>query len=265
MKPKKVLLICPSFAEYEKAVDTINCEKVYYMLEEKNDFKMTSDYMDMINDDIDMIFICQPNNPTGNLTDVILLEKIIKRCAQTNTFIVIDECFTDFIKNGKSLSTVKLIAEYNNILILKAFTKMFAIPGIRLGYGICSNQDVLEKIYSIRQPWNVSHTADMAGRAACRIHNLTVDETVKYIEQEKKYLLSAFDRLKIKYFKPDANYIFFKAKCGLKEEMSNKGILIRDCSNYKGLNKGYYRIAVKKHCENIRLIKALEECIWQGL
>ena len=72
-------------------------------------------------------------------------------------------------------------------------------------------------------------------------------------------------RLKIKYFKPDANYIFFKAKCGLKEEMSNKGILIRDCSNYKGLNKGYYRIAVKKHCENIRLIKALEECIWQGL
>ena len=265
LKPEKVLLICPSFAEYEKAVDTINCEKIYYMLEEENDFKITSDYIDMINDDIDMLFICQPNNPTGNLTDASLMEKIIEKCVQTNTFIIIDECFIDFIKNGKSFSSVKLIAEYNNMLILKAFTKMFAIPGIRLGYGICSNKGVLEEIYSVRQPWNVSYTADMAGRAACGTHNIVVDETVKYIEHEKKYILAELNRLKIKYFKPDANYIFFKAKYTLKEEMAEKGILIRDCSNYRGLNSGYYRIAVKKHSENIRLIKALEECIWQSL
>ncbi|GFI62575.1 threonine-phosphate decarboxylase [Clostridiales bacterium] len=262
LKPRRAVLISPSFAEYEKAADTIGCEKIFYTLTEEKGFAIDEDYLKLITRDTDMIFICQPNNPTGLLTDMTIMEKIIERCVETDTMAVIDECFLSFVRNCENYSTKRMLKS-GNIFILKAFTKLFAIPGVRLGYGICGNKEILEKIYAIRQPWNVSHTAEEAGIAACSIYKDVEARTVGFIEREREYISDRLKCLGIKCFPASANYILFKAECGLKEKMANKGILLRGCGNYRGLDENFYRVAVKKHEENEEMLKALEECLWQ--
>lgn len=260
LKPKRALIMSPTFAEYEKAVDTMDCEKIFYTLREKDGFEVRDDYLEMT-DKADMVFICRPNNPTGYFMPTEFLRKVLDRCERNGTFVVVDECFTDFVGNSESI--VKYIGEYKNLLVLKAFTKMFAVPGVRLGYGICSDRNIIEKMYAVRQPWSVSHTAEEAGIAACGIYERTVRETVSLIERERKYITSELKRLGVKYFEPTANYILFKAYEGLKGDMAARGILIRDCGNYRGLDGGFYRTAVKAHEDNRLMISALEECLWQ--
>lgn len=261
--PQKAVLISPTFAEYEKALDTVNCKKIFYELKEENNFEVCSDFLDFIKEDTDMVFICQPNNPIGNILTYDFMINIIEKCRKNNVIAVIDECFLDFTGNGKEYSMVKHIDEYKNIFILKAFTKMFAVPGLRIGYGICGNISLLENIYSVRQPWNISSVAEEAALAACGIYDETVEKTVKFVNSEREYLLNELERLGIKYFQPKANYIFFKADEGLKEKLAEKRILIRCCGNYRSLDGRYYRVAVKKHEENMKLIFALEEYVWQ--
>ena len=263
LRPKRVIFTAPAFAEYEKAADACGCEKLFYTLTEDSNFTVGEDIITFL-DRVDMVFLCQPNNPTGKLISWELLKRIAAECADKNVFLVIDECFLDFTGTGTERSAVRLTAENKNLMVLKAFTKMFAIPGIRLGYGICSNEDVLEKIYAQRQPWNVSCTAEAAGIACCGVYAETVRKTREYIEREKSFLYSEFARLKVIYYDSAANYILFRASEGLKEKMADKGILIRSCSNYRGLDGRFYRIAVKGHEDNIKMINALEECLWQS-
>lgn len=263
LTPKKVLLVSPTFAEYEKAVDTLDCEKLFYPLKEKNNFEINEDFLDFIDESLDMVFICQPNNPVGNCTDPELMIKIAEKCRENNVLAVFDECFVNFIDNGNIYSMLKYTDVYKNIFILKAFTKMFAVPGLRIGYGICSDDVLINRMYTVRQPWNISSVAEEAALAACSIYSETVEKTVKYINNEKKYLISEFKRLGIEFFRPMANYIFFKEKEGLKDKLADKGILIRACGNYRGLDGRFYRIAVKNHDDNLKLISALEGYIWQ--
>ncbi len=260
LKPKRVLLMSPTFAEYEKAADALDCEKLFYILKEENGFEPGADYIDMI-DGTDMLFICRPNNPTGHCVSVDFMKAVLDRCDRAGTFAVVDECFMDFVKDSKSI--VKYIGKYKNLLVLKAFTKMFAVPGVRLGYGICSDIGVIEKMYAVRQPWNVSCTAERVGIAACSVYSRTVAQTTEFIGKEKDYMTAELKSLGVKYFEPSANYILFRAYAGLKEDMAERGILIRDCGNYRGLNGEFFRVAVKGHEDNIRLISALEECLWQ--
>lgn len=262
IRPKKVLLTAPTFAEYEKAADVFGCEKEFFILTEENDFQIDEHILEAIKK-VDMMFLCQPNNPTGKLISKDLMKKIIEKCKEENVYLVIDECFLEFTGEKDNLSAIEFIDKYKNIFILKAFTKMFAIPGIRLGYGICSDKDVMEKIYSVRQPWNVSCVAENAGIACCMVYDRTVPKTVEYISEEKEFIYSRFESMNIKYFKSAANYILFKSDKGLKDKMVSKGFLIRSCSNYRGLDDRFYRMAVKKHEDNLRFMSALEECICQ--
>ena len=262
IRPKRVLLTAPTFAEYEKAVDVSESGKVFFTLTEEQGFKVDESILSAI-DSVDMMFLCQPNNPTGKLIEYELMERIIEKCSEKNVFLVIDECFLDFTGKKEDFSSVRFIENCKRLFILKAFTKMFAIPGIRMGYGICSDLNIIDKIYSVRQPWNVSCTAEATGIACCKIYDDTVTKTTKYITKEKDFLYSSFERMNIKYFRSAANYILFKSEEGLKKKMAEKGFLIRSCSNYRGLDGSFYRIAVKKHNDNTGFIKALEECLCQ--
>ena len=257
-----MFLTAPTFAEYEKAVDVSESGKVFFTLTEEQEFKVDESILSAI-DSVDMMFLCQPNNPTGKLIEPELMERIIEKCSEKNVFLVIDECFLDFTGKKEDFSSVRFIENCKRLFILKAFTKMFAIPGIRMGYGICSDLNIIDKIYSVRQPWNVSCTAEAAGTACCKIYDDTVTKTTKYITKEKDFIYSSFERMNIKYFRSAANYILFKSEEGLKEKMAEKGFLIRSCSNYRGLDGSFYRIAVKKHEDNTGFIKALEECLCQ--
>jgi threonine-phosphate decarboxylase len=152
----------------------------------------------------------------------------------------------------------KLLKEMPNLFILKAFTKMYGMPGLRLGYGLCSDIPLLEQMHQMTQPWNVSVPAQFAGAAACKEIDF-VAKTKTYIAQEREYLSNELKRLKFTVYDSQANYIFFEAPKNLWDLCEKENILIRDCSNYRGLTKGYYRIAVKTRQENEELIRVLSK------
>ena len=254
-KPKKAMVLAPGFAEYEQALQFVGTKIQYYYLNQKT-FRLDDSFLNELTEELDMLCICSPNNPTGQVIEPELLEEIRKRCQANEIFLLMDECFNDFLDNPEEHSLVKKVKQDSNIFILKAFTKMYVMAGVRLGYGICGNHKVLDKMYEAGPPWNVSTIAQCAGIAAL-METEVPKKTREYVKKEKQYFYHELEKHGIKYWKTDANYIFFQAAEGLKEAMIEQGILIRDCSNYKGLEKGYYRIAVKTHEENEKLIQAL--------
>ena len=257
-KPKKALLLAPTFAEYEQALQTVDCEISYYMLKEMQDFRMQEDFFDMLGPDMDMVFLCNPNNPTGILTERRLLLRILDGCRENGTLLVVDECFQDFIKESEAYTLKHQITEYSNLFLLKAFTKRYAVAGVRLGYGICGNEALLEQMSLVTQPWNVSVMAQAAGIAALK-ETAYVEAGRQLVFTEAVYLRSEMEALGYKVYPSQANYLFFRGAEDLFEKCVEQGILIRDCSNYPGLEKGYYRIAVRRHEENVQLIEALRK------
>ena len=265
LKPKKALLPVPSFYEYEQAMKVVDCDIEYFRMREEQKFLLQEDFIDRIKEDIDIIFLCNPNNPTGNLISQDLMLRIIQKCETYGIWLVVDECFLDFVEHGKEYSVMQQCANAKHLFILKAFTKLYAMPGLRLGYGICGNTELLKNMKKVSQPWNVSIPAQMAGIAALEEENYVTD-SLDIINREKNYLMEVLRRLNFRVYGSKANYLFFQAYPGLYALCLEKGILIRDCSNYMGLKEGYYRIVIKGHEDNEQLIKALKEVnhLWQN-
>ena len=209
------------------------------------------------------VIVNNPNNPTGMLISHRLLKKILEKCRKLDILLVVDECFLDFVKEPQEYSLKRSLSGFNNLFILKAFTKRYAMAGVRLGYGLCSNRKLLEKMELCVQPWNVSTMAQAAGIQALE-ETEYVEKGRQLVFQEAQWLKEEMTRIGYQVFPSEANYIFFKGPEELFDFCLRKRILIRDCSNYPGLKKGYYRVAVKRHEENIRLIEVLEGGIlWQ--
>ena len=251
---RQALLVTPSFLEYERALMGTFCHINYEMLYETNNFCLTRSIIDHISQDVDLVFLCNPNNPTGQLIEQDLLVGILEKCKSCDTCLVVDECFMDFVENSEQHSMKYYLEEYKNLVILKAFTKTFGMPGLRLGYLMTYNEELRDKIFEKLPPWNISIPAQEAGKAAIR-NTKYLRETAKLLKEERIYLMGELHNgLVDKIYESQANFIFFKAKKGLHEKFLEKGILIRNCSNFKGLEEGYYRIAIKKHDENEKLI-----------
>ena len=260
LKPRRALLTAPTFAEYGEALEAADCEIGYYRLYEEKGFVIGEDILDAIDEDLDIMFICNPNNPTGVLTERALIERVAEKCREKNVVLVIDECFMDFIDGREKYSVMERLEEYDNVIILKAFTKLYAMAGVRLGYCLCANPEIMEALDRVRQPWNLSNLAQAAGVAALRERQY-VEDSLAVIEAERIRLIGALEPLGLTVYGSKANYIFFKGDEDLYEKALARGILIRDCSNYVGLEKGYYRIAVRLQAENDGLIKTFNEMI----
>ena len=255
INPKNTLILAPTFSEYEEATKAINGNIIYYKLKEKNNFCIQEDILDYINSDLDLIFICNPNNPTGTITEKDLLKKILIKADKNNVMVLIDESFLDFIE--ENLSMISYINEYKNLIIIKSLTKFFAIPGLRIGYGICSNASLKDNIEKISPAWNINILAEIATKTAIKDINY-IKESIKFIKDEKEYLYNELKKINgLKVYEPNVNFVFFKTiiKMNLKNELLKNNILIRSCSNYEGLDNSYYRIAVRSHEENSKLIK----------
>lgn len=263
IKPKKVLIPAPTFGEYEEAVLSVDSNIEYYYLKEDNNWIIDEDIINYINYDIDMIFICNPNNPTGTLTKKEVIINIARKALITNTIVAIDESFLDFVRDGERYSVINLLKEYNNIFIIKSMTKLFAIPGIRIGYGICKNKEIISKMELASVPWNINILAEKAALESLKDREY-IDKTISYIEEEKEYLYKELIKFNdIKVFNPSVNFIMFKIKnnIDLKMELMKENIIIRGCNNYIGLDDSYYRVAVRTREENKNLIIALKKLV----
>lgn len=262
-KTKNALLLAPSFSGYKHALDSIEAKINYFYLKEENDFEFAEkELQNFINmsKNYDTILIANPNNPNGNLIPLNIIKKIADFCESQNINLLIDECFVELTGKSDDFSFLPFLQnqKYQKVTVLRAFTKTFAIPGIRLGYSV-SSINMAQKIKNQLPEWNVSVVAEEAG-LACLNQKKYLEKSQKLIECERKFLSQKLSELGFKVFPSDANYILFKSEkiTDLKNFLLQKKILIRDCSDYEGLEKGFYRIAVKKHNENKKLIQELK-------
>ena len=168
LKPRQAMLLAPTFADYEKALRSVNCRIAYYDLSEENDFIPERDIVGKITARMQLVVICNPNNPTGQLMSRLQLERVLAKCRMIGAHLLVDECFMDFVCEGKAYSLRDLLAKYPELIILKAFTKTFAMPGIRLGYCMTSDEALHTRLHECGQDWSVSVLAQEAGKAADR-------------------------------------------------------------------------------------------------
>lgn len=257
-KPKSGLLIAPGFAEYEQALKTVDCDLTFYECRKTAGYLIEEDYLEALEKGTDIAFLCNPNNPTGLLIEEHLLDQIIEKCSEKNIMLVLDECFLEFVAKSFQNPQKARLKDVPQLFILKAFTKMYGMPGLRLGYGMCSDEDFLKKMREVLQPWNVSIPAQYAGIAALGEVEF-VEMTRDYVQRERVYMINELRKLGFSVLDSQANYIFFHGPEDLFEVCQDHGILIRDCSNYRGLGRGSYRIAVKLREENDALLTVLQE------
>ena len=263
-KPRRALIPVPAFSEYEQALKTVGCEIKYYQTKQENGFCIDVDFLEEIRENLDMVFLCSPANPSGRMADRKLLEETARRCERLGVRLVLDECFIEFTEDGEASSMMGRLTEFQNLFLLRAFTKIYAMPGLRLGYGICADTELLRRMESSGQPWRVSAPAQEAGRAA--LEEDTYVETARRVTAgERRYLEEELKKRDIFYIPSEANFILLYSERELFQKMLSRGILIRDCGNYRGLSKGWYRIAVRTHEENQRLIAALDEALGREL
>lgn len=253
--PKKAAMLAPTFSEYAQGLS--DCKISYYFLQESKDFSLDSGILDFLRrEKPEVLFLCDPNNPTGRLADPDLMEAILECCHDLGIRLFLDECFLDLTKDG--VSRKGFLSSYPELFLLKAFTKSYGMAGVRLGYGLSADTGLLEAMSRSQQPWNVSSLAQAAGIAALKQQEF-LQKTVETVEKERIFLSASMARLGFRVIPSDTNYILFQAGVGLADALREKGILIRNCDNYPGLCPGWYRIAVRLPEENQALIRAMEE------
>ena len=258
-KPKRALLLAPTFGEYEHALETVGCEMEHFFLEEKRDFQVTEALLERIVPGLDLLILCEPNNPTGQVTDHALLLDILERCAQTGTLLAVDECFLDFLPHPEEYSLMDEVPAHKNLLVFRAFTKCYAMAGLRLGYCLCADRALLENMARMGQAWGVSCVAQGAGLAA--LEEKAYLETLRdLMERERPLLQSGLEALGCRVIPGTANFLLFQSPVpNLKERLGEKGISIRSCRDFLGLGQGWYRVCVRTGEDNRRLLSAIRE------
>lgn len=288
LKPKKALLLAPSFLEYEQALKAVDCDISLFYLKEENGYRLNVEELcetleqaggvsmpdlcvdsqrptSAANTGYDILFLCNPNNPTGIAVKKEQVLKLAETCQKTNTFLVMDECFEEFLDEPEAYSIIPFLEKLPHVFVLKAFTKIYAMAGMRLGYALCNSEDILTKICQVRQPWSVSGLAQRAGIAALKETEYVL-KTRKLIHEQREKMEAALTELGYIVYPSQANYIFFKEKtlegttASLYDRMLKQGVLIRSCSNYPGLDASCYRICVKTEEENREFLDRLAKC-----
>ena len=257
VKPKRMLVLAPTFSEYERAALLAGAEVLFHRLREEDGFALTERILEDITPELDMLFLCNPNNPTGRLAGPELMERIADRCRSAGALLVVDECFLSFTEG---ISCKSFLQAYPDIVIMDAFTKLYAMAGVRLGYIITKNHGVLSKAQDSGQFWGVSAVAQTAGLAAleCREY---VRETRRLVAAERAYLAGSLEKLGLCVFPGCANYILFKSEKPLLAALLKKGLLIRSCGNYDGLDRRFYRVCVMQRPGNEKLIREITEVL----
>ena len=295
INPKKILIAAPTFGEYERAVkamkrvenssilgnsdkkkdDENSCGKQkikieYFELKENDDFKLNiHNLKNELEKKYDLLIMCNPNNPTGKFLKLDETEEILKECNKYNTKLFIDEAFIDFLKDGIKESIINTKEDKQNLFVTRAFTKFFAMPGLRLGYGIYFDKKLEKRISEKKEPWSVNNIAEMAGLTVLD-DTKYIEETLKWIAEEKTYVYEKLNEINgIKPYKTEVNFITVKIEDNfilkglnvkiLRGKMIEKGILIRDASNFKFLDERFFRLAIKNRKNNDRVIETLKK------
>lgn len=280
LRPAKGLILSPTFSEYEQALKTVGSKVDDVFLDGKKGFTPEVGAMccrirqaHANGEAYDIAFLCNPNNPTGIPVKKEDVKRLAMECHKADTLLVVDECFCDFMEECDDCSVIPALEGFSNLFVLKAFTKLYGMAGLRLGYGLSSNVKLLKALSRVRQPWPVSGLAQKAGEAALQ-EKAYVRSARELIGRERQWLKGRLEEMNFQVYDSRANYLFFRQLLGaeaigrsefpegwLYHKLLEKKVLIRSCGNYPGLDSTYYRICVKTRVENEVLIACIQRVI----
>lgn len=259
---RDALIYQPAFSEYELSARLAKARVHFLFAKESDDFridlKKVRDYIPKV----DLIMLCNPNNPTGLLLEKAALLKLAKACERNKTFLLVDETFIEFTQGNNSL--IREAVRFKYLMVLRSLTKSFSLPGLRIGY-LAADKETIRKIGLFQPTWSVNALAQqLIAKGIPDSH--FIKKTKDYTTKEKQFL---FDNLKeiekLQCYYPQANFILCKIldikinARSLCQRLIKSGILIRDCSNFKGLNNRFFRAAVRKRKDNIYLVSCLKK------
>lgn len=259
----RLAIINPTFSEYRKGAEIAGLSVVDFVMDWKKDFKLDLDEIYRRKDEFDSIFICNPNNPDGSVREI---KKLLEFAEKEGKLLIVDETFIEFADSEKDRSLVNMVEKSKNLFIIRAVTKFFGIPGIRLGYGISSNRELLQKMYDEKEPWTINSFADSASDFIFKEEEY-IRKSKEYFSKERVCMINEINKIDgIKAFNSDANFILVRFEnrnvLDVKENLLKRaGLLIRDASNFIGLDSSFARVAIKNHEQNTVLVDALRSVL----
>lgn len=259
----RLAIINPTFSEYRKGAEIAGLSVVDFVMDWKKDFKLDLDEIYRRKDEFDSIFICNPNNPDGSVREI---KKLLEFAEKEGKLLIVDETFIEFADSEKERSLVNMVEKSKNLFIIRAVTKFFGIPGIRLGYGISSNRELLQKMYDEKEPWTINSFADSASDFIFKDDEY-IRKSKEYFSKERICMINEINKIDgIKAFNSDANFILVRFEnrnvLDVKENLLKRaGLLIRDASNFIGLDSSFARVAIKNHEQNTVLVDALRSVL----
>lgn len=264
LQPKQILLPAPTFSEYEQAAALAGSTIVRFPLREEDGFAISEAFWDAVTPETDLVIVCNPNNPTGQVTPKWLVKKGMERCRAVGARLLVDECFHDFLDEPERIAMTDCVPENRHLILLRSFTKMYAMPGIRLGYCLSSDTELLEQLYDMGAPWSVSVLAQACGVAAAQDTVFPV-QTRKYITKQRQQLQDGLQELGFTVLPGQANYLLchMDGVPNLVQQLRERGILIRSCDTFAGLDGNWFRIAVRTEAEQFVLLQTLRQLIQQ--
>ncbi len=262
LRPKKALVPVPSFLEYEAALRAAGCELVPRPLRAEDGFRLGEDFPQAIGEGVGLVILCQPNNPTGRTVPLPLLRRVLMRCRERGAYLLLDECFLDLLDEPEK-ATLKGELEGGGLLLLRSFTKLYAMAGVRLGFCLCADGPLLDRMEESGPAWSVSSLAQAAGLAALQESDYR-EKTRAFVRAERPYLMEGLEALGLTVIPGEANFLLFRCKTPLGAPLAARGILLRNCGNYRRLDESWYRAAVRTHEDNARLLKTLKEVLQNG-
>lgn len=254
-RPRRALVTAPCFGEYEAALAAAGCEVVRYPLDAS--FRLDALVLDALDASIDLVILCQPNNPSGVSVDPALLREIVARAPCR---VAVDECFVDFLDAPEAYTMTRELAAHANLLVLKALTKSHALAGVRLGWALCADTAFLDAMRRAGPPWAVSSLAQAAGLAALR-DTAYLARLRELVRTERAWLYGALSALGLRVVAGEANFLLFRCDTPLDAPLRERGILIRSCGDFAGLDESFFRVAVRTHADNVRLVAAIGEVL----
>lgn len=256
LRPKTVLVCAPTFSEYAQAARAAGAPVREFALSEQNGFAVDMSLADAIDESVDVVFLCSPNNPTGRTIAPDVLEAIERKCREAGALLALDECFLGFVADGASRSRVRAAAAGTGLIVFRAFTKLYGMAGLRLGYAVSGDVELTARMYAAGPPWAVSSIAQAAGRAALG-DAAFVDRTRGLVAGERPRIAGAFEDIGCAVVPGEANYLLLKCPVAdMAERMAARGVIVRPCATFRGLSSAYIRVAVRTPEENDRLIDA---------
>ncbi|MDD2979084.1 MAG: histidinol-phosphate transaminase [Hespellia sp.] len=264
LSPKKALLLGPTYSEYSRELGFVCGTWDYYNLKEKDDFLLdVEELCETLDDAIDMLIICNPNNPTSSVITADDMRKILTVCQKLGIFVMIDETYVEFVPDLTLVTAMPLVSEFSNLIVLRGVSKFFAAPGLRLGYGVTSSKELLWQLKIHQNPWTLNSIGAFAGEAML--------QDQKYIQKTRDLILSERTRIlhelepmtHLKAYPAYANFILVQitkddsTSHDVFEHCIREGLMIRDCSSFDSLPGQFIRFCIMKPEDNNRLLQCL--------